>query len=372
MSILDSMDAEQGSSPGGPYRRRPRWLGLVVVLLALMLVLGGAILAIGAVLGDVDGSSSAPDYGGGGEGAATVAVTSGATTAEIGRALVDAKVIKSVKAFTALAAADDRAGRIQPGYYQLHQHMSAQSALDLMLDPVSRVNSVAIPEGMTTDKVLVRISEQAKIPLADLQAAAAQPEQIGVPAYSRTGTEGYLFPSTYDIAPGTSAVDALKMMTTRFKSEAAGLDLETRAAAMGYRPDQIVTIASIIEGESGRPDDRGKIARVIYNRLHNAASWPYLDMDSTTCYAIGGCNGPLKQSQIDTDSPYNTRRVSGLPPGPINNPGAAALNAALDPEPGPWYYFVTLKDQTVFSVTQAEHDNAVHQYNQENNQGNPG
>jgi UPF0755 protein len=369
VSILDSMDAEEGYSPG-PGRRRPRWFGLLVVLFVLMLVLGGAILGLGALLDS--GGSSAPDYSGNGEGETTVTVASGATSAEIGRALVDAKVIKSVQAFTSVAAADDRSRGIQPGYYQLHQHMSAQSALDLMVDPVSRVGAVAIPEGMTTAKVLVKISEEAKIPLADLQAAAAHPDEIGVPAYSRTGTEGYLFPATYDIAPGTSAVDALKMMTAQFKAAAAGLDLEHRAAAMGYRPDQIVTIASIIEGESGRPDDRAKIARVIYNRLEHASSWPHLDMDSTTCYAIGGCNGPLTESQIQSDSPYNTRKVSGLPPGPINNPGEAALSAALDPEPGPWYYFVTLKDQTVFSVTQAEHDRAVQQYNQENNQGNPG
>ncbi len=365
MSILDSMESERGYSPRGP-NRRPRWLGLVLVLLVLMVVLGGVILGVGALLGNVTGGSSAPDYSGDGQGSTTVAVASGATSAEIARALVDAKVIKSVTAFTALAAADERTRSIQPGYYQLHQHMSAQSALDLMLDPVARVNSVVIPEGMTTAKVLARISELTKIPLGDLQAAAANPQQIGVPDYARTGTEGYLFPATYDIAPGTSAVDALKMMTTRFKAEAAAFDLEKRAAAMGYRPDEIVTIASIIEGESGRPDDRGKIARVVYNRLENAANWPYLDMDSTTCYAIGGCNGPLTQSQIDTDNPYNTRRVSGLPPGPINNPGGAALSAALDPTPGPWYYFVTLNDQTVFSVTQAEHDRAVSRYNQEN------
>ena len=115
-------------------------------------------------------------------------------------------------------------------------------------------------------------------------------------------------------------------------------------------------MASIIEAEAAGASDRGKIARVIYSRLQDTGQFPTLGLDSTVRFALGGYTGPLKQSQLATDSPYNTRLKPGLPPGPIDNPGEAALEAALHPTAGPWLYFVTLpkENKTFFAVTNSE------------------
>jgi UPF0755 protein len=126
-------------------------------------------------------------------------------------------------------------------------------------------------------------------------------------------------------------------MATHFEVVADEIQLDARAAAMGYTPQQIITIASMIEEEARVDEDRTKIARVIYNRL---ASGTRLDIDATTLYAVGKEGNTLTQSDLDSDSPYNTRKVSGLPPGPIASPGRASLEAALAPVDGPWTYYV--------------------------------
>ena len=156
--------------------------------------------------------------------------------------------------------------------------------------------------------------------------------------------------------PNAKAIDVLKMFAARFNQEIASINLTQGAAALGKTPNQIVTVASIIEAEAAGASDRGKIARVIYSRLQDTGQFPTLGLDSTVRFALGGYTGPLKQSQLATDSPYNTRLKPGLPPGPIDNPGEAALLAALHPTAGPWLYFVTLpkENQTFFAVTNSE------------------
>jgi UPF0755 protein len=194
------------------------------------------------------------------------------------------------------------------------------------------------------------------VPLDALKEAAANPAALGLPPYANGHLEGFLFPATYDIEPGTSAVDVLRTLVQEFTVRAERLQLEERARALHVTPYQALTIASLVEGETGQASDRGKVARVVYNRL---AVPMKLQFDSTVKYAYG-LRGIVKTRllyrDLDLASPYNTYRVAGLPPTPINSPGEAALEAALDPTPGPWRYFVVIDKQghSAFATTPDE------------------
>jgi UPF0755 protein len=369
---MDYMTSAHPRPPHPPRRHLPRWAGLLIVVGVLAGALAALILGIGFIVHKVGGGSSAnADYTGNGSGRVVVQVLPG-TAVQIGDTLVKDGVVKTVGAFTDAANADPRSRSIQPGFYALHHQMSAAAAITLLLDPSARAEArVTIPEGIATRRMLKVVSQATGIKLADLQAAAKQPQALGLPSWITISPEGYpegfLFPATYQVPPNAKAMDVLKMFAARFNQEVKSINLVQGAAALGKTPNQIVTIASIIEGEAVGDSDRGKIARVIYNRLQDTGQFPTLGMDSTTRYALGGYLGPLKQSQLATDSPYNTRVKPGLPPGPIDNPGEAALVAALHPTAGPWLYFVTLPKEhvTKFAVTSQEFANLENQLHAE-------
>ena len=338
-----------------PPARRGRSSG-VVALLLLVVVLIGAVGGGKLLLAKFGGP--APDYDGTGSGQVTVQVPKGATATDIGEVLDAADVVKSARAFRNVARDDDRALRIQPGYYRLRQKMRAKLALDLLLDPAARLRSrVTIPEGTSLDRTLQLIAKNVSdVPLASLREAAANTAALGLPAYAGGRLEGFLFPATYDIEPGTSAVDVLRTLVQEFAVRAERLGLEERAAALHVTPYQALVIASLVEGETGTASDRGKVARVVYNRL---AVPMRLQFDSTVKYAYalkGVTKTRLLYRDLDIVSPFNTYRVDGLPPAPISSPGEAALEAALEPTPGPWRYFVVIDKQgrSAFATTPEE------------------
>jgi len=326
-----------------------------IVALALVMVL--VIVGAGAVLGKLGGGGS-PDFKGEGTDPVVVQVPQGASPPQIGRVLADAGVVKSAGAFSEAASDDDAAARkLQPGYYRLKKQMSGEAAFKLLLDPEARAeSSFTFPEGLSIRQALPIISKGTGIPVDQLEAATKQPEKLGLPSYAK-GVEGFLFPATYEVRPDADAVEVLSLMVARFKQEADKLGLVAGAERMGVTPLQLVTLASIVEREVR--NDRGKAARVLYNRLGpNKVDFPTLGMDSTVRYALGDFPGALTNAQLDVDSPYNTRKNPGIPPGPIGNPGTVALEAALSPEPGPWVYFLSLpkEDKTYYAATTAEFD----------------
>jgi UPF0755 protein len=338
-----------------PVVRRRR-SGGVVALLLLVVVLIGAVAGGKVLLAKFGGP--APDYDGAGTGQVTVQVPKGATATDIGEVLHAADVVKSAKAFRNVARNDDRALRVQPGYYRLRLRMRAKLALDLLLDPAARLRSrVTIPEGSSVERTLQLIARNVSdVPLASLREAAANPATLGLPAYAKGRLEGFLFPATYDIEPGTSAVDVLRTLVQEFTVRAERLGLEERAAALHVTPYQALIVASLVEGETGDASDRGKVARVVYNRLKVPMR---LQFDSTVKYAYavrGVTKTRLLFRDLDIVSPYNTYRVDGLPPAPINSPGEAALEAALEPAAGSWRYFVLIDKQghSAFATTSEE------------------
>ena len=326
--------------PGAPRRRTRRGRGPALALFALLLVvlLVGVFVGGRAVLDAVRGPSTA-DFSGEGTGEVLVQVQPGDTATDIGAELAEKGVVKSGAAFAEAAADDDRSRSVQPGFYRLRQQMSGTAAVGLLLDPASRARSrVTLPEGVTLADALQRISDGADLPLEELQAALEDPEAIGLPDYADGQAEGFLFPATYDVEPGSSAVEVLTMMTDRFRQAAEAVDLEGRAEELGRTPYEVVTTASLIEKETAFAADRAKVARVVYNRL--ADDMP-LQFDSTVNYIREEKKARLSLDDLEQESAYNTYQNKGLPPTPIDSPGQEALEAALDPAEGDWIYFIT-------------------------------
>lgn len=349
-------------------RRRGGATGVVVALVVLALIGVGGVLGGKALLSRLS-FGAAEDYDGAGEGEARVQIQRGATAAAIGEALERAGVVASAAAFREVAREDARSLRIQPGWYRLRLKMKASLALDLLLDPKARLRSrVTIPEGVTVDRTLQLVAKNVDgVTLKSLREAAKNPAALGLPPYAGDRLEGFLFPATYDFEPGTSAVEVLTTMVRQFEVRADRLRLDERAKALGITPYQAVIIGSLVEGETGQQSERGKVAQVVYNRLKRPMR---LQFDSTVkyAYALRGENKTrLFYRDLEIDSPYNTYRIDGLPPAPINSPGEAALEAALAPTPGPWLYFVVIDKQgrSAFATTAEEFARLKERYREE-------
>jgi UPF0755 protein len=336
-------------------RRTPKLVGLLVVV-GLVAVLGlTAAYGVGKIRSHF---ASAPDYSGSGTGRAVVQVKDGETPYGLASTLVRLGVVKSAAAFRKAAAGESKAASLQPGFYQLHLHMSAASALGLLLDPTARLRGhVTIPEGSTENQTLELIAKNTEVPLADLKQAAGNPAALGLPPYAQGHLEGFLFPATYDVEPGTGAVDVLRLMVQRFQESADTAGLTQRSAALGLTPYQVVTVASLIERESRVQEEYPKVARVVYNRLKTKMT---LGIDASILYGLGRTSGVLHASELAKDTPYNTRLHAGLPPTPIASPGDAALEAALQPAVGDWLYYV-LANKDGHQLFTASYQEFLHQ-----------
>ena len=332
------------SDSGGPAaarRHHPHRRGTFAVLLALVLVLllaGAAFFGVRNVLERLGGGPE--DYPGPGTGEARIEVAAGQSATAIGRTLHEQDVVASVDAFATAAQADERSAGIQPGFYRLRQQMSAVDALAVLIDPAARIETrVTVPEGMRAERVLDLLAEQTGIPREDFDAALGDPAGLGLPAHAQGKVEGFLFPATYDIAPDVDAAGVLRQLVRRYDQAAAKVGLDG-GPLTAY---ELVTLASLLEGEAKLDEDFGRVSRVVYNRL--AASMP-LQLDSTISYALGENREFVSLEDTRIDSPYNTYQITGLPPGPINSPGERALAVAKNPPPGDWLYFVTVDLET--------------------------
>jgi UPF0755 protein len=317
-------------------KRRRRRLILPLVTLVVIVALGAGALIGGRSLTSRFGST--PDYTGSGSGEALVVVKPGDTATDIATTMVSKGVVKSEKAFANAAKEDARALGIQPGTYKLHKQMSGAAALALILDPAARLlTRVTVPEGLTVAATLKLIAEKTTFKPADLQAAAKDAKALELPSYAKGKLEGFLFPDTYDVEPDTTAAGLLKSMVDEFKAKVDDAGLVQKAAAVNLQPYEMVTVASLVEKETQQADERGKVARVIYNRLDQNF---FLGIDAAILYGLGRSSGGLSAADLAKDTPYNNRIYKGLPPTPIANPGIASLAAAVAPAKGPWLYYV--------------------------------
>ncbi|WP_163506903.1 endolytic transglycosylase MltG [Fodinicola acaciae] len=370
----DERDAYAGAKPPRGRRprskhRRPRGKGRNVVtaliVVVILGVLGGGLWYGGSV---VRSYIYGEDYDGPGDGKVTIQVTDGQTLRQVGATLVSKGVVKSVRAFTNAAEADSRSSRLQPGTYQLKLHMKATDAVALLLDPSSRLQlTFIVTPGMTVKRAFQKIAENTKITVDQLNDAAKNPAAIGLPDWAGGKLEGFLHPETYTLEPGDTATTALKKMVGQTMKILNDINFVAKSQQLGKQPYDVLKIASLIIGE-GIPSDYGKISQVIYNRIdHNAgATYGLLQMDSTTVYgrqfrSNAPTGNPSQAEKENAADPYSTYKHKGLPPTPIGNPDQAALVAAINPTPGPWYFFVVIDKQgnSAFAATYAEHQNNI-------------
>jgi UPF0755 protein len=311
-------------------------LGLAVVIVLILGVGWGALTLLRS-------GSSSDDYAGPGSGTVTIVVNKGDSLTAMGTTLAQAGVVKSADAFVAAAATNEDATSIGPGTYTLKRQMSGDGAVSLMLDPVSRAASrLVLPEGLRLTQTLEAASEATGIPMAAFDAVLQDPDQLRLPDWSGNRPEGFMFPATYDLTGDETAKSLLRSFVKRFDQASVDTELVARSASVGRTPYEILIIASLLQGE-GTPNDFAKIARVVYNRLE--AGMP-LQFDSTVAYGLGVTTLSLSKEQLESASPYNTYELKGLPPTPINSPGDAAIEAALNPAKGKWLYFVTVDPDT--------------------------
>ncbi|CAM3214145.1 endolytic transglycosylase MltG [Nocardioides dubius] len=345
-------------SNGGGRRRAAkkrggRGLGCLVMLVVLAAI--AAVAWIGLTKGVEwarDQFGEPEDYAGPGSGSVTIEVVAGDTASDIARTLAKADVVASVDAFRNVAnSRADEAARIQPGIYEMLKQMKAADAFTFLADPTNAsVERVTVPEGLRVVDILDLLGKKTEFSTKQFKKALPKLE---LPDYAELNAdgepEGYLFPATYDLRPDDTPRSILQAMVDRWKQSADKLGLVEGAEKLGYTPHEVMTIAALVEAE-GRGDDMPKIARVIYNRLENpgtAGTIGRLEIDATVNYALGRNLGvAIPSEDLDVDSPYNTRREVGLPPGPIEAPGEDAIEAALNPASGDWYYYVTVDLRT--------------------------
>ncbi|MGO1316539.1 MAG: endolytic transglycosylase MltG [Cellulomonadaceae bacterium] len=361
----DSRASRRGGADARRRRRHRRLRSASVILLTLALVAGGLYLArdvLTGLFGSDGDTATVTDYPGPGTGQVEVVIPQGASGAAIGQALVDSGVVATQKAFTDAIAEYTReygAPTLQYGTYTLLREMRAADALLAMLDSANLTqNGVTIREGLTVSETVERLSSVTTIPVADFEAALADPASIGLPEEAGGDAEGWLAAATYPYDDSTTATDLLSAMVTRQVS-----DLTDLGVAEADR-ETVLIKASLVEKEAPA-DARAEVARVIENRL---AKGQRLELDSTVHFLFGASDDASTTSeQRATESPYNTYLNTGLPPGPIASPGRAAIAAVLNPAEGDWLFFVTvnpLTGETKFATTYAEHQENVAEYQQ--------
>jgi len=347
--------AERRAEAGHRVRRQRNRRALVILSLLLVAVVGAAtwlvVLPIYHYLHPAD-------YSGSGTGIVLVEVNQNDDASAIAKTLHDDGVVASERAFKDAANANSKSRGIQPGSYRLHRHMSAKSALALLLNPTSRVRSdLVVTEGMTLADVVKRLTAPPcesgtassatcgpGLDKAQVAAAVKDVKGLGLPTdflvagKTPATIEGFLYPATYFFPAKTTAVEALGQLITNFTDQARSTGFTAAAKANGITPYQQLVIASIAQSEAKYPDDMPKVVRVILNRLHANRR---LQVDATSVYGakLLGLD-PTKTIHSQINSPYNTYTHDGLPPTPISNPGADAMDAAAHPAAGNWLFYV--------------------------------
>lgn len=225
---------------------------------------------------------------------------------------------------------------------------------------VERARSLVVPEGWRASQVYAAVDKTLAVRPGTTEKAAGAAD-LPLPAAAKGNPEGYLFPATYPVTSGTTPQSLLRYMADTAERRFGADHITEGARRNGVSVYQTVTIASIVQAEADSVADMGKVARVVHNRLDRGMP---LQMDSTLNYALNRSTLHTTEGDTKIDSPYNSYERKGLPPTPIGNPGEQAVSAAINPTPGAWLYFVTVKPgDTRFTSSYAEHQKNVAEFN---------
>ncbi|KAA3634685.1 MAG: endolytic transglycosylase MltG [Calditrichaeota bacterium] len=322
-------------------KRNNIFISIIVGLLAVVLLV---------VFVMYSGYTSESDLG---DKSVTIIIKQGDSFNSVLSKLLDDKVIDSkfmMKLMAKLSGADKK---LVPGRYDFSGKNSAKSVLEKLENGDFFRVKVTIPEGNT-------IWETASLLARKLELDSAQIHQMNfdtllLKKYNLPYLEGYLYPETYYFPWGSSEREVVETLIEMFITETSGIWLEQ--VPNNLSREEVVIMASIIEGETGLVDERRLVSSVYHNRLTKRMK---LDADPTVIYGLGGLDRPLWKKDLKKDSPYNTYLRRGLPPTPINSPGAASIKAAMNPEKSEYFYFVADTDGShYFSRTNAEHNRAI-------------
>ncbi|SDC67259.1 endolytic transglycosylase MltG [Actinokineospora iranica] len=369
----------KGSQEGKPDRKRVKLavFGLVFVLL----IAGGVWYGLGqlAGIGDYD------DFSGPGETDIVVEVKGGDSTATIANRLKDDGVVASAKAFIAAAESESKVRSVQPGYYVMRTKVSGQDAVAKIINPASRVGNLQIRAGTQFDDItngnnvtpgILSLLSKASctqlngkstcVPVEELRKVSetADLAALGVPDWAvpdasrapeaKRRLEGLIMPDVYEVRPGSTAEELWKKIIADSSARLQSFGMPNLAANSGFTPYQVLIMGSLVQREA-IASDFGKVARVTYNRL---AQGMQLEYDSTVNYVLDRPTITTKSEDREKVGPYNTYKVTGLPPTPIAAVSREALEAAANPAPGTWLFFVRCqKDGTsCFADTLPQHN----------------
>ena len=349
--MTDTSDAHDGAQEHDDYEefpepRRRRW-----VLRVFLVVLVSLLVAAGLGVRWVERQLHP-----GGRVGAQVAITipPGSSTARIGDLLERSGIVGDARVFRWYVKLLGR-GPFEAGDFTFRRHGDLKRVVDVLeRGPDVRRDRITIPEGLTLAQIAARVGRlpgRSAEKFKEVAASGLVRSQLQ-PA-GAANLEGLLYPDTYYVSDADDEAKILSRMVARFDQVVGELGYAGAPQAVGRSPYETVIVASMIEREAKVAEDRPKIARVIYNRLQRDM---LLQVDATLIYGLGGDKPRLLNSDLQSDSPYNTYRRKGLPPTPIASPGRAALQAALAPDPGAWLFYV-LADRDgrhAFAVTDAE------------------
>jgi uncharacterized YceG family protein len=326
---------------------------------------GGIAAAILLVVAVWFGLSLFQPFKGDGSGSVVVKVPAGATAGDVGDLLAARGVVGSSFFFQLRARLNGQRGRLKTGTFRLRHDMSYAAALDVVTHnpPPPRVIRLTLPEGRSRGEiapVVRRAGLTGSYLRASVRSPALSPRRYGAPRRTPS-LEGFLFPATYELRPGAAASVLVSEQVNAFKQNLAHIDL-AYARRKHLTTYDVVTIASMVEREAAVPSDRPLIAAVIYNRLKDGMP---IGIDATLRYALHDWDRPLRVSELQRDTPYNTRKHQGLPPTPIGNPGLASLRAAARPARVHYLFYVIkpcAHGAHAFSSTDAQFERDVRAY----------
>jgi UPF0755 protein len=285
-----------------------------------------------------------------------VVIPKGASMRAAAESLAVHDVIGSPRLFRWYTAAAGRERTIKPGTYQFPEGASYAFVLDALVTGRGLVRTVVIPEGFDLRDIVPALSKALAVPQDSVRVAVTDTtwrRTLNVPAES---LEGYLFPATYAFADGTTAREAVQVLLERFASVWTP-EWDARVRAMAITRHDALTMASIVEKEARKPEERALISAVYWNRVKKGM---LLQADPTVQYALPQHVDRVFYKDLEVESTYNTYKYAGLPPGPIASPGAASIAAALAPADVPYLFFVARADGGhEFRTTFAEHQQAI-------------
>lgn len=323
---------------------------IFITLFTMAIGLTGTSIYISSLLKPVKPAGEAQD--------SLIQVTPRSSSGQIARMLEQQGIIRSAAAFRIYSRYHKLDDRIKAGYYMINPAMSTPEVLDIFVRGKTAHKSFTIPEGYNLQQITSSLAAKGFIKedvfKELLEKGKFNYPFLNHPVAGAKRLEGYLFPETYNIRLDSTEKDLINIMLAGMDRQLKELDFEKKARAMDLSVHQALTIASMIEREARKEAERPIISSVIHNRLRIGMR---LQIDATVEYALGGYREKIYYKDLEVDSPYNTYKYNGLPPGPIASPGRQSLLAAVSPEQTKYLYYVAKPDGShAFATTLEEHN----------------